>query len=198
MTDTKAPFGLRPGRKRGGSANNEALNTYRIANGQTGDIFYGDPVFLLSTGTICLLSATATAGVALGVFQGCVYNNPSNGNQPTFSRRWISATSATDGTKPYAYVLDDSRATFLIQADASITAGDVGYNFPVSLGAGTTLTGSSTTVLKAASRTVATALLQVVGIYDTPDNAYSNEVTTDLYPIVEVRWNMHRDNIVSI
>ena len=198
MTATKTPFGLRAGRRRGGVPNGSSQNTYRIANGYATDLFEGDPVALNATGTIQIVSATGTAGYATGVFRGCVFNNPLNGNQPTFSRRWTAATSTTDGSKPYAYVEDDPNATFIIQADASITAGDVGYNFDVSLGAGVTATGSSTTVLKASTRTVGTALIQVVGLFDRVDNAFSNEVVTDLYPLVEVRWDNHRDFDTSI
>jgi hypothetical protein len=84
-------------------------------------------------------------------------------------------------------------ATFIIQADASVTVGDMGMNFELSAIASVNTTfGKSQAVLKASTRTTASKLVRLVGLYDTPDNSWN-----DAFPIVEVRWVQHRDTQVS-
>ena len=52
---------------------------------------------------------------------GCRY--VADGEQK-FSKYWPSNTSATDA---YAMIADDSRTVFEVQADASVTAGDLSW-----------------------------------------------------------------------
>ena len=189
MTATKTPFGFEPARRQGGGVANQGMNRYAINNGYASNIFYGDPV-ALSSGFV--IQSSVSSDKALGVFAGCVFNNPTNGNQPTYSRYWPTGTSVTDGSQPYAWVIDSPHETFFIQADASISIGAVGLNYPVSLGTAATVTnGRSAYLLKAASST-GSQLVQVVDIKQTPDNAWS-----DAFTIVEVKWVQHRNAYTS-
>ena len=130
MSATKALNGFRPSRKRGGASNSTAQNVYDIASGYSANIFSGDPVVLVA-GKVNVM--TGDTDRILGVFAGCEYE--ANG-VPTFSAYWPSGTSATNAK---AYVLDDPSQLYVVQADASITAGDIGeLNFGVTLGAGST------------------------------------------------------------
>lgn len=184
MTSSKVAFGFRPARMRGGAVNGKALSEYRIANGFAGNIFYGDPVKQISDGTIVV--ASVTTDNAVGVFYGCTYVDPTT-KQPQYSRYWPASVSSLDAA-PKALVLDDSRATYIIGADASVSVGDIGLNFDVSNGGGSTLYGSSAFVLKASTRKGGTGLVRVVDVYPTPDNAFG-----DAFTQVEVRFVQHVD-----
>ena len=91
-----------------------------------------------------------------------------------------------------AIVNDDPASTYIIQADATVTLGDVGMNYTVTLGAGSTLTGRSCFGLKVAGRATASAMLQVIGLSNVPDNAFG-----DANPRVEVRLVQHVDSYTS-
>lgn len=184
MTSTLAAFGLRPVRSRAGVHGN-ALRRYRInPAGYATAIFSGDPV-LLTAGYLNKVSVSTD--YIIGVFMGCKYNDPTT-KKPTWSEYYPANTSVgTDPDGIQAMVVADPDATFAIQADASVSVGDVGLNFDVTLGAGSTLTGRSGIGLKAGSRASTSQLLRVVDIYETPDNAFS-----DAYPIVEVEIVQHR------
>lgn len=190
MTSTLAPFGLRAARKIGGNANSTGLNTYSIDPNGALAIFSGDPVKVL----VGYVTLAATADYMQGVFMGCTYNDPVS-KQPRWSPYYPANTSV--GTDPYgiqALVLDDPNATFLIQANASVSAGDVGLNFEVSGTGGSTYTGNSNMYLKASSRTAGTAMLRLLGVFQTPDNTLSG---ADPYPIVEVKIVQSQINRVS-
>ena len=88
--------------------------------------------------------------------------------------------------------MDNPASTYTIQADATVTAGDVGMNYTVTLGAGSTMTGRSGFGLKVAGRAATTAMLQVIGLSNVPDNAFG-----DVNPRVEVRLVQHVDSYTS-
>jgi hypothetical protein len=190
MTATKRPFGLQPVRIRGGSPNSGALNTYRVgASAGSSDIGDGDPVKQIAGGTLAL--ASAATDYVIGVAKGFKWVDPVT-KRPTWSNYLPAGTSSAD-SNIYAYVVDDDRATFIVQADASVSAGDLGLNFELSaIGSVNTSYGKSQAVLKASTRTTATKLVRLIGVYDTPDNALG-----DAFPIVEVRIVQHRDTQAS-
>jgi hypothetical protein len=190
MATVKRPFGLQPIRIRGGAPNTGALNTYRVgASAGPSDIGDGDPVKQIPGGT--LQPATATTDYAVGVAKGFKWVDPVT-RRPQWSNYLPAGTSSYD-SNIYAYVVDDAQATFIIQADASVTVGDLGLNFDLSAVASVnTVFGKSQAVLKASSRATASKMIRLVGLYDTPDNSWN-----DAYPIVEVRWVQHRDTQAS-
>jgi len=199
MPGTRIPFGLKSSRVRGGQRNPEALNRYRIANAFAGNIFKGDAVALnTANGTVTQVSGTGAAATnrALGVFMGCTYTDPVT-RRPLWSNMYIAGVSSADG-QPLALVIDNPDQTFVIQADASISVGDIGLNFDLSLAQGSSFSQQSGFLLRAASRTPGAALLRLVDIYDVPGNALAPDTSvTDAFPFVEVQWNQHRTSFVS-
>ena len=190
MTTTKALNGLTPSRIRGSGANSTGASEYHITSGYADNIFNGDIVVNTAGGAVNVqLSATDEA---LGVFVGCHYV-AANGT-PTWSPYWPTGTVAT---KARAMVVDNPQTTFLVQADASCSIGDLNsFNFEVTLGAGSTVTGKSGFGLKASTRATTKNMLRIVGVYDTPGNDI--EVGTEAaFPILEVRLNQHVDAFVS-
>jgi hypothetical protein len=183
MTSSYTPFGLRPVRKRGSAPNSAGLSKYKInPAGYATAIYKGDPVGISSG---YLFRCSAAADHAVGVFMGCQYNDI-NTKKPTWSPNYVANTSVgTDPAGIVAMVADDPDNTYVIQADASVTVGDVGLNFALTIGTGSNITGQSAFGLDAGTRGN-TGLFRVVDIYDTPDNAFG-----DAYPIVEVQIHQH-------
>ena len=186
MTTTKSLFGFRPSRKRGNNPNNSGMNEYPIASGYAANIFTGDLV-RINAGNVEVIT-TATE-VAQGVFMGCRY--VANGEQK-WSKYWPSGTSATDA---YAMIADDSRAVFEVQADASVTAGDLygSQNFAVTLGSGSTFTGMSGHGVQAAGRTSTIAMVRALDSVDEPGNDVAN-ASERAYLKMNVRIVQHTDN----
>lgn len=131
-----------------------------------------------------------TTNYAAGAFQGCEYIDPVT-KQPTFSNYFPSGVSSAVGDVT-AFVVDDPAATYIVQADASVSVGDINLNFDVTLGAGSSFTGVSGFGIKAASRVQTTAMVRVLDIYGEPGNNFS-----DANPKVEVRIVQHVDADVS-
>lgn len=183
MALTKALNGFVPSRRRGSGVNSTGSSQYRIGNGQSGNIFTGDLVKL--DGGVIKAIATTT-DYAVGVFQGCEYVDPTT-KQPVFSNYFPSGVSSAVG-QPKAFVLDDPAATYIVQADASVSVGDVNLNFDVTLGSGSTVTGNSGFGIKASTRKETTAMVRVLDSYGEPGNAFS-----DANPKVEIRIVQHVD-----
>ncbi len=198
MALTKNGGGFLMSRQRGAGANTAGDNQYRIANAFSGNIFLGDSVqYNPATKSLSATSGTgATAtNFATGVFRGVMYVDP-DWKQPRWAKNYTAGVSSLVGT-PMAIVADNPGHTFIIQSDATISVGDVGLNFEVTLGAGSTYTGSGF-MLKAGSRTNGAALLRLVGLYETPDNGYETGASGgDPYPYVEVQWLQTVANRVS-
>jgi hypothetical protein len=105
-------------------------------------------------------------------------------------------------SQPVAYVLDDANATFFIEADSSLSAGEIGLNFRVSAGAGSTITKQSGHNLVTASATTsghdatsadAQTMVRLLGIKEEPGNALGNA-----NPLVEVQWIAHQSNFSNV
>jgi len=188
MTTTKALDGLRPSRKRGAAANSTGGNEYPIASGYASNIFTGD-VVVNAAGYVNVL--TTTTEKAMGVFVGCRY--VANG-EPKWSAYWPSGTSATDA---YAMVIDDPAATFIVQADASVSIGDINsQNFNVTLGAGSTVTGRSGFGINAGTRTTGVGMLRPIAVLAEPGNDI-DVAAERAYPKLEVRIVKHVDAYIS-
>jgi len=185
MTASKALFGMVPLRKVGSNYNSTAQTQYNIANGLASNIFHGDLV-TIADGNITPVATTTD--YAVGVFMGCEYTDPTS-KQPTFSRHFPANTSSAIGN-PVGFVVDDPYATFMIQADASVTAGDIqSQNFAVTLGSGSTITGNSGFGIKAASRATTTKAVRPIAVIDEPGNALSG--TDGAFPKLEVKIVQH-------
>ncbi len=206
MATSYNPFGFLPVRKRDGQANTEAFGqiVQPVSNSAVAltamlpkDIFTGDMIVIMPTGTITPLAGTSCK--PSGVFQGCTYVED---GEPKFSRHWTGATSASDVK---LHVITDPTQTYYIQANATLSDGELAIvnNYTCSVtnaSVGSTITGQSRYFLEAGA--VATsaeigAHARVVGrkMYDGM-SVGGNVSSLDQYPIVEVWLSGHRSNFV--
>ena len=155
---------------------------YEIADNQAGTIFQGDLVALSAGFITKFLPATHTA--AVGVFNGCNYNDPTTG-KPTFKNYYPGSVNVTAG-KIIADVIDDPNQLFLIQCDAGFVAADVGKNADVIGTGGSTTSGISAMELNSSTLAVTAALnLKVVGLYTDVNNEFGTNA------VVVVKINEH-------
>ena len=185
MSASKALFGMVPLRKVGSNYNSTAQTQYDIANATASNIFHGDLV-TIADGFITPIATTTD--YAVGVFVGCEYTDPVS-KQPTFSHYFPANTSSAIGN-PVGFVVDDPYASFMIQADGAVTAGDINsQNFEVTLGSGSTVTGNSGFGIKASSRATATKAVRPIAMIDEPGNALTG--TDGAFPKLEVKIVQH-------
>jgi hypothetical protein len=170
---------------RGSGANTNGMNDYTLASGYASNIFVGDLV-TMNAGNIEVYN-TVTTDKIVGVFMGVSYTAD---GEPKWSKYWPASTSASDIV---VNVQDDPSATYIIQADASVTAGDLNsITFDVTLGAGSTVTGRSGFGMKAGTRGDDLAIMPIA-IHKIPGNAAG-----DAFPKVEVRLIDHIDAYVTV
>ena len=185
MSASKALFGMVPLRKVGSNYNSTAQTQYDIANATASNIFHGDLV-TIADGFITPIATTTD--YAVGVFVGCEYTDPVS-KQPTFSHYFPANTSSAIGN-PVGFVVDDPYASFMIQADGAVTAGDINsQNFEVTLGSGSTVTGNSGFGIKASSRATTTKAVRPIALIDEPGNALTG--TDGAFPKLEVKIVQH-------
>ena len=94
-----APYGLKPINLIGGQVFAGSTRLLKVTNSYATAIFYGDVVKVVAGGTVEKDIGEATA-TPVGIFLGCVYTNPTNG-QKTYAQYWPGGLTATD---IYAYV----------------------------------------------------------------------------------------------
>jgi hypothetical protein len=186
VTASFAPFGLRAIAALGTHGNE--VRAYPLPNGANcPDLGKGSPV-KLSGGVIVSAGATGD-GPLLGVANGFAWVDAVTGPQ---LRNSIPADTSSAGlfdgsTRPTAYVIDNPFALFLIQANASVTVGDLGLNFNVTAAGGdvSPVYGVSRYALQASSRTSAiNTAVKLVGLANIPDNEWG-----DPFPVVVVKLN---------
>ena len=186
MPQSFAPFGLRAVAALGTHGNE--VRAYPLPNGANcPDLGKGSPV-KLSGGVIT--SVGTGGGPLLGVAAGFAWIDPTT-KQPQLKNSIPADTSSAglyDGSdRPTAYVVDNPFALFIIQADASVTAGDLGLNFDVTASGGdvNSVYGTSQYTLDASTRTSAVGTaLKLVGLANIVDNNWG-----DPFPIVVVKLN---------
>lgn len=186
MSKAFAPFGL-VATAAFGTHGNE-VRAYPLPNGSAcPDLAKGSPV-KLNAGVVT--SVGTGGGPLLGVAVGFAWVDPTS-KQP-FIRQSIPADVSSAGfidgsNRPTAYVIDNQEAIFLVQADASVTAGDLGLNFDVTASGGDvdTAYGVSRYALDASTRTSAAGTaLKLVGLARVDDNEWG-----DPFPWVLVKLN---------
>lgn len=181
-----APFGLRAIAAYGTHGNE--VRTYPLPNGATcPNLGKGSPV-RLTGGVVASIGATG-GGPLLGVANGFAWVDPVAGLQ---LRNAIPAATSSAGlsdgdNRPSAYVIDNPNAIFMIQANASVTVGDLGLNFNVTAAGGDVdpIYGTSRYALQASSRTSAiNTAVKLMGLANIPDNAWG-----DPFPVLVVKLN---------
>lgn len=174
MSLSNAPFGFRPVRHLTGGDCNRARQ-YPIATGYATDLVAGDPVKLLSDGTIALAAA---ADRVLGVFQGVQYTAADG--SAVFTNAWTASTAATNIK---ASVIDDPEVLFEIQSGGTPSSASVGELADHVTGTGSKLTGTSAAYLNGTSGTAAKQW-RIMKLVDKPGNSGQ-------YGVVEVMCFQH-------
>jgi hypothetical protein len=184
MSNTAAPYGLRPVNLIGGQPYAGSTRLIKIASGYAANIFFGQPVAIVANGVIEVATVTTTApatGVT-GVFVGCTYTDP-NLNIPVYKQYWPTGTVASDA---FAYIVDDPDIVMQVQADDTVPQTALGANISLNASSGSTGTGNSTTSADVAGIAVTASLpLRIVGFVNGPDSAVG-----DAYTDILVKWNM--------
>jgi len=182
MANVDKAFGLRPMGNLSATGAQKQYG-YNIADNQAGAIYQGDLV-TLSGGYIVKFDA-ALHTVAVGVFNGCNYIDPTSG-KPTWSNYYPGSVNITTG-QITADVIDDPNQLFLIQADEDVVQADIGLNAAIAYTAGSNVTGVSGTELDSSSiANTAGLVLKIVGNYTAPNNTLGQN-----YVDVIVKINAH-------
>lgn len=179
-----APYGLIPVNRLDGLPYAGSMRSYKIASGYATNIFKGDPVQLVTGGTIEFDTPDA-AMTPIGVFMGCRYTDPSQ-NQKIFKNYFPASTAADDIE---AYVVDDPNVLFKVAIVSSGTTigdlaqTDVGANIAMVNNTGDTATGVSRAAGSDTSATTSTLPLRIVALVEETKN--SSGGFTEAY----VKWN---------
>ena len=180
-----APYGLKPINLIGGQVYSGSTRQIPIASGYATNIFNGDVVKYVSTGTLEKDTGTSTA-TPVGVFLGCSFTDPST-SQLTFRQYYPASTAASDIV---GYVVDDPDVLFKVALVSSGTtiAGYartiVGNNLPLVQNSGSTVTGNSGVAgLGASAATTLSLPLRIIDLV--PDTKDSDGNFTEAI----VKWN---------
>lgn len=174
MATTAAPTGAEPIDTLSASGSfTGKTRQIKIASAYNAAVFYGDFVKLVSTGTVEKDTGTATA-TPVGIFMGCSYTDPTT-NQKTFAQFWTAGTVASDAM---AYVLDDPKVLFRMQADDTLAQTVLGNNGAIVQTAGSTSIGRSKNAFNATSVATTNSLpLRIVDFVDGPTSAIGDTYT---------------------
>ena len=186
MSATATPMGAEPvgGLSACGSFSGKVRHI-KIASGYASNIFYGDFVKLVNTGTIEKDAGTATA-TPVGIFMGCFYTDP-NTSQPTFNQMWPTGTVAADAM---AYVLDDPDAVFRMQGDGALAQTTLGNNIAIVQNSGSTTIGRSKNAVNAGTAATTNTLpLRILEFMDGPDSTVGDAYTDVL---LTYNFGMHQ------
>jgi len=189
MANPTTGFGLQFSRRLDAAGLSAQLITRRIAYNEGSSMFNGDLVEALSDGYIEAYTAGDSAAVVGGVFRGCKYLNPSTGRMDWFS--YWNAPTLPSTTVVEAFLECDPLIVYTIRAAlGSATAvgiADIGANFEVTVGAGNSLSGVSTTTLLNTPATTATHPLKMVGLYQGVKSSFNDPALVN--NVVEVKLN---------
>lgn len=176
MATTATPMGAEPVDTLSASGSfTGKVRHIKIASGYGTAIFYGDFVKLVAAGTV-EKAAVTTAVVAgtVGIFVGCAYTDP-NTSQKTFAQYFPASTVASDIV---AYVVDDPKLLFRMQADEAIAQTGLGNNVSAVNTAGSTSIGRSRNALDGGSiATTNTLPLRIVDFVDGPTSTVGDTYT---------------------
>ena len=180
MANVDKPFGLKALGNLSATGAQKQYG-YTIADNQAGAIYQGDLVTVYDGYLVQFDPATHTA--AVGVFNGCFYNDPTT-NKPTWKNYYPGSVNVTIG-QIQADVIDDPSQLFIIQAASSVTQAHVGWNADVSVGTGNATTGVSGMELAGTPAKTAALDLKIVGLYNVPGNEFGTNA------VVVVKINQH-------
>ena len=182
MANKDASFGLKPVRMMGGSPYSGGQSRYRIAANYGTSIFQGDIVKQVTGGGVERAAASSTVPV-VGVFNGCMYTDPTTSEQ-VFSNFYPASTNASD---IIAFVHDDPNTVFEIQADDTFPVADLFGNFDiVYTNSGSTTTGISGAELDVTTGATTTTLpLKAIDISQDPENSDVGSANTNVLVVIQ-------------
>lgn len=187
MANVDKPFGLKALGNLSATGGQKQFG-YTIADNQSGAIYQGDLVTVFDGALVQFNPATHTA--AVGVFNGCFYNDPTT-QKPAWKNYYPGSVNVTIG-EIQADVMDDPNQLFIVQAASSVTQAHVGLNADISIGTGNATTGASGMELAGTPAKTAALNLKVVGLYNVPGNAFGTNA------VVVVKINEHLYGSVGV
>jgi hypothetical protein len=181
MANVNKPFGLRPLGNLSATGAQKQYG-YLIADNQTGAIFQGDLV-TIDNGFLVKFNNTNHT-VAVGVFNGCNYIDPSSG-KPTWKNYYPGSVNITAG-EIVADVIDDPNQLFIIQNAGTPAQVNLGTNADITASTtGSTTTGVSNMTMSGTFTENAAANLKAVGLWNVPGNEMGE------YAVLVVKINEH-------
>tara|TARA_R110002051_G_scaffold122_2_gene621 strand:- start:104 stop:688 length:585 start_codon:yes stop_codon:yes gene_type:complete len=182
MANQDAAFGMKPVRMIGGAPYNGGQSRYRIAADYGTSIFQGDMVAAVTGGGVEVHADGGTVPI-VGVFNGCMYTDPTSGEQ-IFSNYYPASTDAAD---IIAFVIDDPMVVFEIQAAIAFPIADLFGNFDiVYTTAGSTKTGISGAELQVTDGGTGTTLsVKAIDISEDPANSDVGAAHTNVLVTIE-------------
>ena len=189
-----APYGLKPVNLIGGQVFAGSTRLMEIASGYATNIFYGDLVKRVSTGTIEKDTGTTTA-TPCGVFLGVSFTNSSTG-QVQQQQFYPASQAIATGTKIFAVVADDPDTLFQVAVVSGTTVitgvgiSAIGNNATLVQNAGSTITGDSKVAILDSTGTSGTLPIRII------DVVRDTATTADNFPevIVKINATMHQYN----
>jgi hypothetical protein len=182
MANKDAAFGMKPVRMIGGAPYTGGQSRYRIAANYGTSIFQGDMVAQVTGGTVEVHADGGTVPV-VGVFNGCMYTDPTSGEQ-VFSNYYPASTNASD---LIAFIIDDENVVYEIQADDTFPVTDLFGNFDiVYTSAGSTSTGISGAELDVTTGATTTNLpIKAIDISEDPNNSDTGAANTNVLVVIQ-------------
>ena len=180
-----APYGFRPINSIGGTP---YAGSTRLVPIDSGAMYTGDLVELLSTGKCAVIASGTSAAQTLGVCVGVQYTNSSG---QTVQAQYAPASGVTNAV---AYVVDDPRALFQVAVVssgttiASLGRTAVGQNTSVILNAGNANTGDSAQAIDDTTATTNTLPIRIVDVVP------ATATGADAYVEMVVKINTHTYN----
>tara|TARA_R110000772_G_scaffold3272_4_gene11813 strand:+ start:2206 stop:2790 length:585 start_codon:yes stop_codon:yes gene_type:complete len=182
MANKDAAFGMKPVRMIGGAPYTGGQSRYRIAANYGTSIFQGDMVAQVTGGTVEIHADGGTVPV-VGVFNGCMYTDPTSGEQ-VFSNYYPASTNASD---LIAFIIDDPDVVYEVQADDTFPVTDLFGNFDiVYTSAGSTSTGISGAELDVTTGATTTNLpIKAIDISEDPNNSDTGAANTNVLVVIQ-------------
>jgi hypothetical protein len=188
MASTASPYGLRAVNELGGLPYAGSTRQFLIdPAGYNTNIFNGSIVAINTSGYINIVTtngdnSTPFPAGTIGVFVGCSFTNAQG--QIIYSQYYPANTASVQGSAITAYVIDDDRAVFQVQANGSMAQTTLGMNVILSAvqstSTGSTTTGNSTTAVSASAAATSGYAFRVVGFADTPGFSAVGDAFTDI------------------
>ena len=129
------------------------------------------------------LAAASSTVPVVGVFNGCMYTDPTTKEQ-IFSNYYPASTNASD---IIAFIVDDPNVVFEVQSDDTFPVADLFGNFDIiDTNSGSTTTGISGVELDLSTGATTTTLpLKAIDISQDPDNSDVSTSNTNVMVVIQ-------------